>query len=165
MTSSDGLEYLRSSEDKTVVPKIKYKTLEKGSTHKFNRKSKTNDKAKAFIDKMLNEYSIKQSNEQPIKQPVEQLVEQFVEQTVELTDLGEILDKYLEERRIKEAQEKIEINKLLDVLLSDQDKQIQEIINTLTSERVKNAMIYAINYTKFECKEGVKKPQKTGKII
>ncbi|KAA6384833.1 MAG: hypothetical protein EZS28_019640 [Streblomastix strix] len=173
MTLSNGLEFFDSSEDKTFVPKIKYMTLEKGPSRKYNRKSKTNDKAKALIDEMLNEQSLEQPIEQPIEQSIEQSneqsiekpVEQSNEQTVELTDLGEILDKYHEECRINEVQEKIEINKLLEVLLSDQDKQIQEIINTPISERVKNAMIDAVNYTKFECKEGVKKPQKTGKII
>ncbi|KAA6393872.1 MAG: hypothetical protein EZS28_010600 [Streblomastix strix] len=65
MTSSNGLEYFESIEDKIIVPKIKYMTLERGSTRKYNRKSRTNDKAKALIDKMLNEQSI----EQPIEQP------------------------------------------------------------------------------------------------
>ncbi|KAA6402143.1 MAG: hypothetical protein EZS28_002331 [Streblomastix strix] len=161
ITSSDGLEYLESSEDRTIVPKIKYMTLEKDSSRKFNRKSKTNDKAKALIDEMLN----KQSIEQSIEQLVEQFVEQLDESTVESTDLGEILDKYHEECRVKEAQEKIEINKLLDILLSDQDKQMQEIINAPISERVKNVMIDAINYIKFERKERVNKRQKTVKVI
>ncbi|KAA6385870.1 MAG: hypothetical protein EZS28_018603 [Streblomastix strix] len=97
ITSSDGLEYFESSENKTIVPKIKYVTLEKGSTRKYNRKSKTNDKAKALIDEMLN------------KQSLEQSIEQLIEQPTDPTDLGEILDKYHEERRINLVQMKLDI--------------------------------------------------------
>ncbi|KAA6378398.1 MAG: hypothetical protein EZS28_026076 [Streblomastix strix] len=43
---------------------IKYMTLEKGPKRKYTRKSKTDDKAKALIDHMINEQTNEQTNEQ-----------------------------------------------------------------------------------------------------
>ncbi|KAA6336144.1 MAG: hypothetical protein EZS28_052900, partial [Streblomastix strix] len=53
---------------------IKCMTLEKGRKRQYNRKSKTNEKAKALIDQMINEQTIEQSNEEIIEQ--EQIKEQ-----------------------------------------------------------------------------------------
>ncbi|KAA6398679.1 MAG: hypothetical protein EZS28_005793 [Streblomastix strix] len=152
---------------------VKYETLEKGPTRKYNRKSKTNDKAKVLIDQMIKEQTIEQSVEQPSEQPIEQSSEQTISDLLNSEGCIEVrLEKQQEEYRLEKLQKQVEqvqndktqVDQLLDVLEPIFEQHYQEFQNKTISERVKNAMINTVNYTKIGQQEGQKK-QVTGKLV
>ncbi|KAA6400759.1 MAG: hypothetical protein EZS28_003709 [Streblomastix strix] len=152
---------------------VKYETLEKGSSRKYNRKSKTNDKAKALIDQMIREQIIEQSVEQLIDQPSEQLIKQTIfvllnsEVCIE-TRLEKQQEAYRLEKLQKQAEQvqndKVQVEQLLDVLEPIFEQHYQEFQNKTISERVKNANINIVNYTKIGQQQGQKK-QVTGNLF
>ncbi|KAA6404107.1 MAG: hypothetical protein EZS28_000361 [Streblomastix strix] len=128
---------------------VKYETLEKGSKH----------------------------NEQIIAQPIEQRYEQPTEQTI--SDLlifeGCIetrLEKQQEAYRLEKLQKQVEqvqndktqVDQLLDAFEPIFEQHYQEFQNKTISERIKNAMINAVKYTKI-CQQECDKKQVTGKLI
>ncbi|KAA6376179.1 MAG: hypothetical protein EZS28_028294, partial [Streblomastix strix] len=167
------------SNDKSIQQtNVKSITLEKGPKRKYTRKSKTADKAKAIIDQMINE----QTNEQINEQTNEQIIEQTNEQTTEPSNMQIIEEKYDErihdlidsegdlETRISNQQlayrlEKTrEDNIFLEIMKPIAELYMQEQDSKTIIERVKDAMINTVNYTKIGQQEG-KKQQITGKLI
>ncbi|KAA6355275.1 MAG: hypothetical protein EZS28_049198, partial [Streblomastix strix] len=177
LTQDNGVEYFESTEVKPIASNVKYETLEKSPTRKYNRKSKTNDKAKALIDQMIKEQTIEQPTEQSSEQSIDQPIDQPIEQTIfELLNSEGCIETRLinqqaayriqqqSERSEQEQLDKASIDKVLAVLDTIVEKQLSDIQTKPISERVKNAMINAVNYTKVGQQEG-KKAQVTGKII
>ncbi|KAA6355956.1 MAG: hypothetical protein EZS28_048517, partial [Streblomastix strix] len=80
MTQDNGVEYFESIEVKLIALNVKYETLEKGSAHKYNRKSKKLDKAKTFIDQMIKQPIIELTIDQLIEDPIDKHMDQAIEQ-------------------------------------------------------------------------------------
>ncbi|KAA6401133.1 MAG: hypothetical protein EZS28_003343 [Streblomastix strix] len=144
---------------------VKYETLEKGPTRKYNRKSKANNKAKALIDQMIKEQTIEQPNDQPSEQPISYLLnsEGCIEVRLEKQQEVYRLEK-LQKQAEQVQNDKAQIDQLLDVLYPIFEQHYQEFQNKTISERVKKAMIITVNYTKIGQQEDQKK-QVTGKLI
>ncbi|KAA6400345.1 MAG: hypothetical protein EZS28_004125 [Streblomastix strix] len=128
---------------------IKHITLEKGTKRTYIRKS--NEKITALTDQRIKEEIKEEVNKEP---------------TIRYkNNLRELLGKHDEGTRLIREQEEVEVKQLIGALLPFVAKQMQEVINQPIIERVKYAMVDAVNYTKFECNEGVKRQYKTRKII
>ncbi|KAA6391418.1 MAG: hypothetical protein EZS28_013054 [Streblomastix strix] len=139
---------------------IKHITLEKGPKRQYNRKSKTDDKAKELMDKLLEEQElarIKREQDEFDAQKKEIEDQEFTRHIIEDTD-----QKKLKEQQKQE--QKIEMDQFLEKLIPIAAQMKEETVSKTIMERVKNAMINTVNYTKIGQKGGEKK-QVTDKLI
>ncbi|KAA6396682.1 MAG: hypothetical protein EZS28_007790, partial [Streblomastix strix] len=139
---------------------IKHITLEKGQKRQYNRKSKTDDKAKELMDKLLEQQElarIKSEQDEFDAQKKEADEQEFTRHIMEDID-----QKKLNEQEKYEQQ--IEMDQLLEKLIPIAAQMKEETVSKTIMERVKNAMVNTVNYTKIGQKEGEKK-QVTGKLI
>ncbi|KAA6379733.1 MAG: hypothetical protein EZS28_024740, partial [Streblomastix strix] len=84
-----------SNDKSNLQTNVKCETLEKGPKYKYTCKSKTDEKAKAMIDQMINE----QTNEQNIEQSNRQIIEEKYDQCInELSKQYGGTDKEQDER-------------------------------------------------------------------
>ncbi|KAA6368978.1 MAG: hypothetical protein EZS28_035495, partial [Streblomastix strix] len=141
---------------------VKCETLEKGPKRKYTRKSKTDEKAKAMIDQMINE----QTNEQIIEPTNRQIIEEKYDQTIhDLIDSEGDLETRISNQQLAYRLEKNrEDNIFLEMIQPLAELYMQEQDSKTIIERVKDAMINTVNYTKIGQQEG-KKQQITGKLI
>ncbi|KAA6391700.1 MAG: hypothetical protein EZS28_012775, partial [Streblomastix strix] len=139
---------------------VKYITLEKGPKRQYNRKSKTDDKTKKLMDKLLEEQElarIKREQDEFDAQKKEVEEQEFTRHIIE-----DIAQKKLKKQEKQEQQ--IEMDQFLEKLIPIAAQMKEETVSKTIMERVKNAMINTVNYTKIGQKEGEKK-QVTGKLI
>ncbi|KAA6363417.1 MAG: hypothetical protein EZS28_041056, partial [Streblomastix strix] len=167
----------RISKDKSnQQTNVKCETLEKGSKRKYTRKSKTDEKAKAMIDQMINEQTNEQTNEQIIEPTNSEaaginanrqiIEEKYDERIHELRNQHGETDKEQDERSylIYRLEKNRENNIFEEVMQPLVELYMQEKDSKTIIERVNDAMIYTVNYTKIGQQEG-KKQQITGKLI
>ncbi|KAA6358293.1 MAG: hypothetical protein EZS28_046180, partial [Streblomastix strix] len=152
------------SNDKSIPQtNVKCETLEKGSKRKYTRKSKADEKAKAMIDQMINE----QTSEQIIEPTNRQIIEEKYDQRIsELRNQHGGTDKEQDERGylVYRLEKNREDNIFEEVMQPLVELYMQEKDSKTIIERVKDAMINTVNYTKIGQQEG-KKQQITGKLI
>ncbi|KAA6399041.1 MAG: hypothetical protein EZS28_005432 [Streblomastix strix] len=138
----------------------KHITLEKGSKRQYIRKSKTDNKAKELMDKLLEEQEfarIKREQDEFDVQKKEIEEQEFTRHIIE-----DIAQQKLKEQQKQE--QSIEMDQFLEKLILIAAQMKEEIVSKTIMERVKNAMINTVNYTKIGKKEGEKK-QVTDKLI
>ncbi|KAA6362278.1 MAG: hypothetical protein EZS28_042195 [Streblomastix strix] len=142
---------------------VKCETFEKGPKRKYTRKSKTDEKAKAMINQMINEQTNEQTNEPTDRQIIE---EKYDERIHELRNQHGGTDKEQDERNylIYRLEKNRENNIFEEVMQRLEELYMQEKDSKTIIERVKEAMINTVNYTKIGQQEG-KKQQITGKLI
>ncbi|KAA6354213.1 MAG: hypothetical protein EZS28_050260 [Streblomastix strix] len=132
---------------------VKCETLEKGPKRKYTRKSKTDEKAKAMIDQMINE----QTNEQTIEPSKREIIEEKYDQRIsELRNQHGGTDKEQDERSylIYRLEKNREDNIFEEVMQPLVELYMQEKDSKTIIERVKDAMINTVNYTKIGQQEG-----------
>ncbi|KAA6371793.1 MAG: hypothetical protein EZS28_032679, partial [Streblomastix strix] len=137
-----------------------HKLTEKGQKRQYNRKTKSEDKAKELMGKLLEEQELvrnKSEQEEFDAQKKEVEEQEFTRRIMEDID-----QKNLNEQEKQEQQ--IEMDQLLEKLIPIATQMKEETVSKTIMERVKNAMINTVNYTKIGQKEGEKK-QVTGKLI
>ncbi|KAA6398560.1 MAG: hypothetical protein EZS28_005908 [Streblomastix strix] len=156
---------------------VKCETLEKGPKCKYTRKSKTDEKAKAMIDQMINEQTNEQTNELTIEptnskdagiNAIKQIIEEKYDQHIsELCNQHGGTDKEKDERSylIYRLEKNREDNIFEEVLQPLVELYRQEQDSKTIIERVKNAVINKVNYTKIGQYDGKKNQQITGKLI
>ncbi|KAA6373697.1 MAG: hypothetical protein EZS28_030776 [Streblomastix strix] len=157
MTSEESISVETISNESINVKHI---TLEKGSKRQYNRKTKSEDKAKELLDKLLEEQElarIKREQDEFDAQKKEIEEQEFTRHIIE-----DIAQKKLKEQEKQEQQ--IQFDQLLEKLIPIAAYMKEETVSKTIMERVKNAMINTVNYTKIGQKEGEKK-QLTGKLI
>ncbi|KAA6400528.1 MAG: hypothetical protein EZS28_003950 [Streblomastix strix] len=103
---------------------VKCETLEKGPKRKYTRQSKTDEKAKAMIDQMINEQTVEPSNQQIIEEKYDERIHDIINSEGDL-------------------KQDLQINSQPELYMQEQDSKT--II-----ERVKEAMINTVNYTKLD---------------
>ncbi|KAA6374579.1 MAG: hypothetical protein EZS28_029894, partial [Streblomastix strix] len=141
---------------------VKCETLEKGPKRKYTRKSKTDDKAKAMIDQMINE----QTNEQTIEPSKRDIIEEKYDQHISdlINSEGDLETRIVNQQIAYKLEKTRDENIFLEILKPVLELYIQEQDSKTIIERVKDAMINTVNYTKIGQQEG-KKQQITGKLI
>ncbi|KAA6394594.1 MAG: hypothetical protein EZS28_009877 [Streblomastix strix] len=141
---------------------VKCETLERGPKRKYNRKSKTDEKAKAMIDQMINE----QTNEQIIEPTNRQIIEEKYDERIhDLIDLeGDLQTRISNQQLAYRLEKNRDDNIFLEMIQPIAELYMQEKDSKTIIERVKDAMINTVNYTKIGQQEG-KKQQITGKLI
>ncbi|KAA6379291.1 MAG: hypothetical protein EZS28_025183 [Streblomastix strix] len=142
---------------------VKCETFEKGPKRKYTRKSKTDEKAKAMIDQMINE----QTNEQTIEPSQRDIIEEKHDQHIsEQRNYHGGTDKEQDERSylVYRLEKNRDDNIFLEIMKPIAELYMQEQDSKTIIERVKDAMINTVNYTKIRQQEG-KKQQITGKLI
>ncbi|KAA6368114.1 MAG: hypothetical protein EZS28_036358 [Streblomastix strix] len=141
---------------------VKCETLEKGSKRKYTRKSKTDEKAKAMIDQMINE----QTSEQIIEPTNRQIIEEKYDKRIhDLIDSEDDLETRISNQQLAYRLEKtMDDNIFLEIMQPIAELYMQEQDSKTINERVKDAMINTVNYTKIGQQEG-KKQQIKGKLI
>ncbi|KAA6374380.1 MAG: hypothetical protein EZS28_030092, partial [Streblomastix strix] len=141
---------------------VKCETLEKGPKRKYTRKSKTDEKVKAMIDQMINEQSNEQTNEPTNRQIIE---EKYDERIHDLIDSEGDLETRISNQQLAYRLEKNrDDNIFLEMIQPIAELYMQEKDSKTIFERVKDAMINTVNFTKIGQQEG-KKQQITGKLI
>ncbi|KAA6398305.1 MAG: hypothetical protein EZS28_006170 [Streblomastix strix] len=139
---------------------VKHITLEKGSKRQYNRKTKSEDKAKEFMDKLLEEQEltrIKREQDEFDAQKKEAEDQEFIRHIME-----GMAQEQLKEQQKQEQQ--IEMDQFLEKLIPIAVQMKEEAVSKTIMERVKNAMTNTVNFTKIGQKEGEKK-QVTSKLI
>ncbi|KAA6394712.1 MAG: hypothetical protein EZS28_009760 [Streblomastix strix] len=139
---------------------IKHMTLEKGYKRQYNRKTKSENKAKEIMDKLLEQQElarIKSEQDEFDTQKKEVEEQEFTRRLME-----DVAQEKLKEQQKQEQQ--IDMDQLLEKHTTIAAQMIEETVSTTIMEQVKNAMINTINYTKIGQKQGEKK-QITGKLI
>ncbi|KAA6396553.1 MAG: hypothetical protein EZS28_007921 [Streblomastix strix] len=142
---------------------VKCKTLEKGPKRKYTRKSKADEKAKAMIDQMINEQTNEQTSEPTNRQIIEKKYDECIHElrnqhggTVKEQDERGYLVYRLEKNREDNIFEEV-MQPLVELYMYEKDSKT--II-----ERVKDAMINTVYYSKIGQQEG-KKQYISGKLI
>ncbi|KAA6363535.1 MAG: hypothetical protein EZS28_040938, partial [Streblomastix strix] len=161
---------------------VKSITFEKGLKRKYTRNSKTDDKEKAIIDQMINEQTTEQINEQTNEQTNEQVIEQTIKQTTEASQRQIIEEEYDQrihdlinsegdhETRFANQQLAYRLertrddNIYLEIIQQIAELYMQEQDSKTIIERVKDAIINKVNYTKIGQQKG-NKQKITGKLI
>ncbi|KAA6380485.1 MAG: hypothetical protein EZS28_023985, partial [Streblomastix strix] len=92
--NTEDSKLIESILSESTEKNIKCMTLEKGPKRQYNRKSKTNEKAKALIDQMINEQTNEQTNEQNNEQTNQQ--EQTKEQSESQSDFDVFYEVFSE---------------------------------------------------------------------
>ncbi|KAA6355766.1 MAG: hypothetical protein EZS28_048707, partial [Streblomastix strix] len=139
---------------------VKHITLEKISKRQYNRKTKSEDKAKELMDKLIEQQElarIKSEQDEFDAQKKEADEQEFTRHIME-----DIAQQKLKEQQKQEQQ--IEMDQFLEKLIPIAAQMKEETVSKTIMERVKNAMVNTVNYTKIGQKEGEKK-QVTGKLI
>ncbi|KAA6354798.1 MAG: hypothetical protein EZS28_049675, partial [Streblomastix strix] len=139
---------------------VKHITLEKGQKRQYNRKTKSEEIAKELMDKLLEQQElarIKREQDEFDAQKKEVEEQEFTRHIMEDID-----QKKLKEQEKQEQQ--IEMDQFLEKLIPIAAQMKEETVSKTIMERVKNAMVNTVNYTKIGQKEGEKK-QVTGKLI
>ncbi|KAA6358566.1 MAG: hypothetical protein EZS28_045907 [Streblomastix strix] len=140
----------------------KCETLEKGPKPKYTHKSKIDEKAKAMIDQMINEQTNEQINELTNKQIIE---EKYYECIHDLINSENDLEARISNQQLAYRLEKNkDDNIFLEMIQSIAELYMQEQDSKTIIERVKDAMINTVNYTKIGQQEGIKQ-QIAGKLI
>ncbi|KAA6382096.1 MAG: hypothetical protein EZS28_022377 [Streblomastix strix] len=130
---------------------LKYETLEKGPKRKYTRISKTDEKAKIIIDQMIIEQTNEQINEQTNEEKYDQRIHHLKNSEDNL------------ETRFSNQQIAFRLQKNKDVNLFEEAMQplvglyMQEKDSKIIIERVKDAMINTVNYTKIGQQEDIHK--------
>ncbi|KAA6394776.1 MAG: hypothetical protein EZS28_009697 [Streblomastix strix] len=141
---------------------VKCETLEKGPKRKYTRKSKTDEKTKAMIDQMINVQTNEQTNEPTNRQIIE---EKYDERIHDLNNSEGDLETRISNQQLAYRLEKSrDDNIFLEIIQPLAELYMQEQDSKTIIERVKDAMINIVNYTKIGQQEG-KKQQITGKLI
>ncbi|KAA6386494.1 MAG: hypothetical protein EZS28_017980 [Streblomastix strix] len=151
------------SNDKSIPQtNVKSITLEKGSKRKYTRKSKTYEKAKAMIDQMINE----QTNEQTIELTNREIIEEKYDELIHdlIISEGDLETRLVNQQIAQRLDKTRDDNIFLEIMQPIAELYMQEQASKTIIERVKDAMINTVNYTKIGQQEG-KKQQITGKLI
>ncbi|KAA6380367.1 MAG: hypothetical protein EZS28_024105, partial [Streblomastix strix] len=130
---------------------VKCETLEKGPKRKYTRKSKADEKAKETIDQMINEQVNEQTNEQTTEPSQKQIIEEkYDERISKLRNQHGGTDKEQDERSylIYRLEKNREDNIFEEVMQPLVELYMQEKDSKTIIERVKDAMINTVNYTK-----------------
>ncbi|KAA6389574.1 MAG: hypothetical protein EZS28_014900 [Streblomastix strix] len=139
---------------------IKHITLEKNQKRQYNRKTKSEDKAKELMEKLLEELELTR-----IKREQDEFDAQKKE--VEEQEFTRHIMEDISQQKLKEQQkyeQQIEMDQFLEKFIPIAAQMKEETVSKTIMERVKNAMINTVNYTKIGQKEGEKK-YVTGKLI
>ncbi|KAA6384146.1 MAG: hypothetical protein EZS28_020325, partial [Streblomastix strix] len=134
--NTEDSKLIESILSESTEKSIKCMTLEKGPKRQYNRKSKTNEIAKALIDQMINE----QTNEQTIEQTNEQ------EQTKEQSESQSDFDVFY---------------KVFSECFTKANEQIQ---SRTIKQRIDGAIIDLYEYRKFADPK-LKNKQLTGHVV
>ncbi|KAA6374986.1 MAG: hypothetical protein EZS28_029487 [Streblomastix strix] len=186
---------LESSIDIPIQKNYRSITLEKGTKRKYTRKSKTDEKANAInqqdnqqvkqevnqqtnlqTNEQTNEQINKQTNELDNEKNIRQIIEQRYDQHI--TDLRNQYggtDKEQDDRHymVYRLEKNREDNIFQEIMQPLVDLYMQEQDNKTIIERVKDATINTVNYTKISQQESndkasnqqAKKQQITGRLI
>ncbi|KAA6371518.1 MAG: hypothetical protein EZS28_032956 [Streblomastix strix] len=139
---------------------VKHITLEKGSKRQYNRKTKSEDKAKELMNKLLEEQELARIKRE--KDEFDALKKEIEEQEFTRHIIEDIAQQKLKEQQKQKQQ--IEMNQFLENFIPIAVQMKEETVSKTIMERVKSAMINTVNYTKIGQKEGEKK-QVAGKQI
>ncbi|KAA6397655.1 MAG: hypothetical protein EZS28_006825 [Streblomastix strix] len=127
---------------------VKCMTLEKGSKRKYICKSKTDEKAKAIIDQMI----IKQTNEQMNEQINEEKYDQRIHDLI--NSKGDLQTRLINQQITYRLEKTRDDNIFLEIMQPIAELYMQEQDSKTIIERVKDAMINTVNYTKIRQQEG-----------
>ncbi|KAA6382391.1 MAG: hypothetical protein EZS28_022082 [Streblomastix strix] len=152
-----------SANTNSTQQNVKLLTLEKGNKRKYTRKSKTNQETISQV----NQETIPQTNQETIPQVNQETIPQTNQETIPQVnqETNEQQEKY--NQRIYELRNS---GGDIETRLANQqeayrlEKNIQKQDNKTIIERVKNAMVNTVNYSKFSLQED-KRTQATGKLI
>ncbi|KAA6388444.1 MAG: hypothetical protein EZS28_016030 [Streblomastix strix] len=131
---------------------IKCVTLEKGSKRKYTRKSP--EKVTALMNHMINEQINEQSSEEKYEQKVNDLI----------NSEGDIETRLVNQQLAYRLEKNKDVNLFLESIQPLGELYVQLQDDKTIIERVKDAMINTVNYTKIGQQEG-KKSQIAGKLI
>ncbi|KAA6369557.1 MAG: hypothetical protein EZS28_034915 [Streblomastix strix] len=142
--NTEDSKLIESILSESTEKNIKSMTLEKGPKRQYNRKSKTNEKAKAMFDQMINKQTNEHTNERTNKQTNEQA-----------NKYEQVKDKY---------EPKNDFELFYAVFSEFFTKANQQIQSKAIKERIDGAIIDLYEYRKFADPKQ-KSKLKTGNII